>query len=246
MSEERDYEKEALEDGWNPNYEGENKVDAKTFVERGEKISGLLKGKIGRLEERIDSLTQTNAEFKKYTDKQIQKEHEKNQKLIQDLEALKAQAITDGDGAAAVKAEKDIQNLQQTAKPDDSYNQLAQSWAAQNSWYATNERLGAYADGIADRIIHEGYTGQAYFNELTRRTKEAFPEEFKNPNREKAKRSIQVGRRKSRIARLKRGRTCRKKPKKLQYALKRIYPALIAKSTSTHTSGSKANVKIKD
>lgn len=185
MSEERDYEKEALADGWNPNYEGDNKVDAKTFVERGEKISGLLKGKIGRLEERIDSLTQTNAEFKKYTDKQIQREHEKNEKLIQELEAAKAQAITDGDGAAAVKAEKDIQSLQQTQRPDDSYNQLAQSWASQNPWYASNERLGAYADGIADRIIAEGYTGQAYFAELTRRTKEAFPDDFKNPNRDK-------------------------------------------------------------
>ena len=186
MSEERDYEKEALEDGWNPNFEGDNKVDAKTFVERGEKISGLLKGKIGRLEERIDSLTQTNAEFKKYTDKQIKQEHDKSQKLIEELESVKAQAITDGDGLAAVKAEKDIQSLQQTEQPNDQYSQLAQTWAAQNPWYATDERLSAYADGIADRIIHEGYTGQAYFNELTRRTKEAHPEDFKNPNRDKA------------------------------------------------------------
>ena len=187
--EERDYESEALEDGWNPNYEGENKVDAKTFVERGEKISGLLKGKIGRLEERIDQLTETNAEFKKYTDAQIKKEQEKNQSLIQDLEKAKAQAITDGDGAAAVQAEKDIQVIQANNKNvnnNDSYNQLAQNWAEKNTWYAQNDKLGAYADGIADRIVHEGYTGQAYFNELTRRTKEAFPEEFKNPNRDKA------------------------------------------------------------
>ena len=186
MSEERDYEKEALDDGWNPNYDGDNKVDAKTFVERGEKISGLLKGKIGRLEERIDSLTQTNAEFKKYTDKQIQQEHDKSKKLIEELEKVKAQAITDGDGVAAVQAEKDIQGLQQTEQPNDQYNQLAQSWASQNTWYAEDQRLSAYADGIADRIIHEGYTGQAYFNELTRRTKEAFPDDFKNPNRDKA------------------------------------------------------------
>lgn len=189
MSEERDYEKEALADGWNPNFEGEGKVDAKTFVERGEKISGMLKGKIGRLEERIENLTKTNAEFKQYTDKQLQKEKEDKKRLIAELEEVRANAITEGDGKAAVKAEKEIRNLEQSnEQPSDqnAYNQLAQSWANENKWYATNTKLSAFADGIADRIINEGYTGQAYFNELTRRTKEAFPEEFENPNRKKS------------------------------------------------------------
>jgi hypothetical protein len=194
MSEERDYEKEALAEGWNPEFDGPGKKDAKTFVEDGEKINGLLKGKIGRLEERIDSLTETNAEFKKYTDAQIKREQEKNQSLIRDLEKAKAQAITDGDGAAAVQAEKDIQALESQELPSNNgYNELAQNWAAENKWYATNEKLGAFADGIADRIISEGYQGQAYFNELTRRTKDAFPEEFENPNRQRANTVEDVG-----------------------------------------------------
>ena len=62
----------------------------------------MLKGKIGRLEDRIDSLTQTNAEFKQYTDKQRAKDKSKNDQLIVDLEKAKAQAITDGDGIAAL------------------------------------------------------------------------------------------------------------------------------------------------
>ena len=188
MSEERDYEKEALADGWNPNFEGEGKVDAKTFVERGEKINGMLKGKISRLEERIDSLTQTNAEFKQYTDKQLKKEAKEKERLLSELEKARAQAITDGDGEAAVRAEKDIHDLRQNDKPveQEAYNKMAQQWAADNSWYASNQKLGAFADGIAERVVHEGYTGQAYFNELTRRVKEAFPEEFENPNRTKS------------------------------------------------------------
>lgn len=187
MTEDRDYEKEALADGWNPNFEGEGKVDAKTFVERGEKISGMLKSKIGRLEERIDSLTHTNADFKKYTDKQIAKERDEKKQLIADLEELKAKAITDGDGVAAVKADREIQDLKTEEKPDDvsAYNQLAQNWATQNEWYGKNKKLSAFADGIVERIINQGYTGQAYFNELTREVKETFPEEFENPNRKK-------------------------------------------------------------
>jgi hypothetical protein len=191
MNEERNYEQEARDDGWVPqdDWKGdpEKHVDAKTFVERGEKISGILKSKIGRLEDRIDSLTQSNAEFKKYTDKQLAREHEKNTKLIADLERAKAQAITDGDGAAAVQAEKDIQSLQQEVPKDaNAYNQLAQEWASENPWYATNQKLGRFADGIADQIVAQGYTGKAYFNELTRQVKEVFPEEFENPNRKKA------------------------------------------------------------
>ena len=39
--EERNYEEEATEQGWNPDYDGPNKTDAKTFVEKGEKIAGI-------------------------------------------------------------------------------------------------------------------------------------------------------------------------------------------------------------
>lgn len=189
--EDRNYEQEAKEDGWAPKEEwrgpDEQWIDAKSFVEKGEKISGILKSKIGRLENDVESLRHTNAEFKKFTDAQIAKERKKSQQLIEELEQVKATAITEGDGAAAVKAEREINDLRNSEQPNvDVHNQMAQAWAAQNAWYGTNQKLGAFADGIAERIVQEGYTGQAYFNELTRRTKETFPEEFENPNRSKA------------------------------------------------------------
>ena len=190
MSEDRDYEAEAIKDGWNPDFDGPGKKDAQTFVEDGEKISGMLKSKIGRLEERIDSLTQTNADFKQYTDRQRKKDSDENKRLIGELEQAKAQAITDGDGVAAVKADREIQDLQTEAAPaqtdQTAYNRIAQTWADDNKWYATNPKLGRFADGVAEQIASQGYTGQAYFNELTRQVKETFPEEFENPNRQKA------------------------------------------------------------
>ncbi len=188
MSEERNYEEEATRDGWNPEFDGPGKKDAKTFVEDGEKISGMLKSKIGRLEERIDSLTHTNAEFKQYTDQQRKKDSQENERLVSELEKVKAQAITDGDGIAAVQADREIQDLQVQEQPKeaDAYSQLAQTWASENQWYASNQKLGRFADGIADQIAGQGYTGPAYFAELTRQVKETFPEEFENPNRQKA------------------------------------------------------------
>ncbi len=191
MSEDRDYEKEARDDGWVPqeDWKGdpERHVDAKVFVERGEKISGILKSKNKRLEDRIDSLTSTMAEFRKYTDGQKSKDVAENKRLVTELENIKAQAITDGDGPAAVKAEREIKNLEvnEPTMDQEAHNQMSAAWAANNTWYADNPKLRTFANGTVDEVLREGYTGQAYFNELTRRTKEAFPEEFKNPNRDK-------------------------------------------------------------
>ncbi len=191
MSEERDYEQEARADGWvtKEDWKGseERWSTAQVFVEKGEKISGILKGKIGRLEERIENLTQSNAEFKKYTDKQLDKERKTHKQEVERLEGERAQAITDGDGQAAVRVEREIRELDTPQQPLDevAHGRLVDAWAVDNAWYATNQKLQGYADGIAERIVRQGYTGQAYFNELTRQVRETFPEEFTNPNKSK-------------------------------------------------------------
>ncbi len=192
MSEERNYESEAKADGWTPKEEwkgDESKwVDAKTFVEKGEKISGILKSKISRLEERVESLTESNAKFKTYTDAQMARERKKNETLIAELEKIRKEAITDGDGDAFDAADKRIKQLQQqeVAPPVDTtaeHKKLADAWTAENPWYATNEKLGRYADGVAEQIVAQGFTGKAYFDELTKKVKETFPEEFQNSAR---------------------------------------------------------------
>lgn len=62
---------------------------------------------------------------------------------------------------------------------------MAEQWLSDNSWYKTDDTLAAFADGIADRIAGSGFRGQAYYNELTKRVKDTFPDKFKNPNRDK-------------------------------------------------------------
>ncbi|RLC55297.1 MAG: hypothetical protein DRI30_07825, partial [Chloroflexi bacterium] len=66
MSEERDYEAEAVEQGWNADFDGPNKTDAKTFVERGEQIAGILKSKNKKLEDRLHKLEAANVQFGEY------------------------------------------------------------------------------------------------------------------------------------------------------------------------------------
>ena len=191
MSEaERDYEAEAAEQGYNPNYDGDNKVDAKTFVERGEKIAGILKSKNDRLEGRLAKLEESNRQFGEYHKQTLEKQRTRNAEKIAELENKLDQAVTDGDGQAHRLARKEIEAIKEDAPTQvgesQQWNQMAEQWAGSNSWYSDNPKLHNYANDISDRLRAEGYVGQDYFTELTRSVKETFPEDFGNPNKSKA------------------------------------------------------------
>ena len=62
---------------------------------------------------------------------------------------------------------------------------VQRQWLEANPWYESDKILHAFADGIADQLVAQGYTGKAYFDELTRQTKEAFPDKFSNGSKKK-------------------------------------------------------------
>ena len=119
---ERDYVAEAEEQGWKE----DGPLDAQAFVEKGEKIAGILKSKNDRLENRIESLEQSNRQFGEYHKQTLEKQKQKNSERISELEGDLAQAITDSDGSAAVKTQREIDSLREedVSPPDD-----AQAWA---------------------------------------------------------------------------------------------------------------------
>jgi len=189
VSEERDYEVEAKEQGWNPDFDGPNKTDAKTFVEKGEQIAGMATARNKRLEERVNQLEQANQKFGEYHKATLARQERQAKETIAELEVKLEQAINDGDGQEFTRVNREIDSIKAEAPPPDdqqAWANMAQSWAVDNQWYNTNPKLQAYADGISDQLRAKGYNGQAYFSELTNNVKETFPEEFKNPKREAA------------------------------------------------------------
>ncbi|GAF67584.1 unnamed protein product, partial [marine sediment metagenome] len=81
---ERDYEAEASEQGWNKDFDGPNKTDAKTFVERGEQIAGILKSKNTKLEDRLHRLEQSNKQFGEYHKKTLESQVRKTAETIKE------------------------------------------------------------------------------------------------------------------------------------------------------------------
>jgi len=188
---ERDYEAEASEQGWTPkeDWKGdpEKWTDSKTFVERGEKIAGILKSRLDKQDAKIQSLQDANKKFGEYHKQTLEAQREKTAKTIAELEVQVAQAVTDGDGQAYTRHNRELNDLK-TALPEpdnsvEAWNEQSQQWVGDNPWYNTNRKLGRFADGIAEEVIAEGYRGTAYFSELTKRVKDEFPEEFENPNK---------------------------------------------------------------
>ena len=186
MSEERDYEAEASKEGWAPkeNWKGpdEKWKTAEQFVKDGENITPILRSKVERLEGRVEQLLSSNKESNEYMQKSRDKDRKENERLIGELEVLRTQAVTDSDGEAFQRADSQIQELRsepEVRQPDP----VVDAWVGGNQWYGTNRKLTAFADGIADQLRATGYTGQAYFDELTKQVKETFPDDFGNPNR---------------------------------------------------------------
>ena len=182
---ERDYEAEAKEQGWNPDYEGPNKADAKTFVEKGEKITGILKSRVDRLEQTAAELRAANKEFGEYQKQLREKDKKAAEERIAQLEALRATAITDGDGQEYNRVDREIAKARQSIQPENVNTEVAleQEWAANNQWYGRDLALTAFADGVTAMVEAEGYNGKARLDEIARRTRETFPQKFENPKR---------------------------------------------------------------
>ena len=185
---ERNYEDEARKDGWVPldEWKGdpEQHKSAEQFVRDGEKIAGILKGKLSKLESRVEELTESNRKFGEFTKKAQERDKQEREKLVKELEELRKQAVSDADGEAFAEADRRLTELKRVhdAPP---INEVGERWLSSNQWYVKDERLAAYADRMADRLREMGYDDQseAYFNELTARVKDAFPDDFGNKNR---------------------------------------------------------------
>lgn len=195
---ERDFEAEARKQGWTPEEEWSGDPPkhgfktAEQFIDDGEQITPLLKGKVERLESRVEQLLESNKKFNEFSQRSLDKEKKEKQLLVKELEAARKQAVTDGDGEAFDRADRQLDELREEPINTQGIDPLAKTWLESNPWYETNAKLAAYADGIADRLVAQGYTGKAYFDELTNEVKETFPDDFGNKKRSKPN-SVEAG-----------------------------------------------------
>lgn len=194
-TETRDYEAEARSSGWVPQdqWKGppERWVDAQKFVERGEQFFPFVQAKLKKSLDKIDQLEATvgelrtgNEEFRRFHETALAKQKREHEEHIARLEEARSKAVTEGDGDAFAKAEKDLQEARKqpvtTTTQTPKINPEVQAWMAENTWYTTDRELKAMTDGLSDVLAAEqpNLKGRPFLDELAKRVKTVVPHKF--------------------------------------------------------------------
>lgn len=177
---------EAMKQGYNPEYEGENKKSPKEYLEVSFNHNKVLR-------ERNEKLSKTVEQLNDKLDRVVQFQNEQKQKAvdaaIRKLKAERNEAITEGDLQKVETLDKEIEVQQQDiAKPDSS--PILDEWLQNNPWYNQDEDLAIEADLIAQQLQATGRfkTNEADYKKLLSqvevRIRRAFPDKFKNPKKD--------------------------------------------------------------
>lgn len=190
----RNYEQEAQKQGWKPKEDfvngGGNEadwVDAKVFVERGENSAPILKSRLEKLERQFENSKRTQESLAKHHNRMLQKEEQRRQELIAQLEDARANAVANGDAQAFKKADRQLnemraEKIEPIVQPVPQTEQAeVEEWLAENPWYNEDYALQAMADGYSDKLskMKPNLKGRAFLDEVSKFVKENLPEKKK-------------------------------------------------------------------
>ena len=202
-----DYVYEARRKGWRPEseYTGpEGKwVDAKTFVERGERFTKKLENEISTLKAQVAGFEGTKTQFRKFFDDQMAKRDKEHTDAINALRVQRSQATRDGDDELAVELEDRIEATRQqqrdlkteataaaaerTETPQGEAAAAVTSpvlleWIAEgNEWFQTDEVLTKHAIEVGKQMRKDGEKaiGRKFLEIVKEQVRSDFPRRFK-------------------------------------------------------------------
>jgi len=146
-----------------------------------------LFGKIESLKREVRGTKQTLEAFKQHHAKVRETEYKH---ALEDLKTQKKLALEEGDAGAVVEIDEEIADTK-TAINKAERDQIQASeihpefaeWVDNNSWYATNREMQAFADslGRAYALANPTVAPQEVLKHVEKKVKQAYPDKFKNP-----------------------------------------------------------------
>ncbi len=180
----------ATKQGWRPKEQWDGDpdqwVDYTEFLDRGEHIASIASSRAQRAEKRVAELEQTvlalNENYQKLNaaDRaQAKKQIQNLESQLAQLQAAKAGAISASDGEAAVRIERQIENVKQetetlkdtleppkpatTAPTGPAPEGIA--WSQKNPWFGADVEASIYAEGMMrfyrERVNPQGNLAEA-------------------------------------------------------------------------------------
>lgn len=195
-------ESQATRQGWVPRdkYKGDAKkwVDAKTFVERGERFTSNLQQEISALRTEVESFKGTKAAFIKFHEETVARKDTELKEAIANLRVQRSAAQQDGEHETVVQIEDRIDLLKEqqkelkapietpvaaAAKPGlDMNNPVLTEWIDEdNQWFRDEPKLRDYAIAVGEGLIENGETvrGRPFLDKVAEIMRRDFPRRFK-------------------------------------------------------------------
>lgn len=186
-------EQQAIEQGWRPKdeYAGEpgKWVSADIFVARAplfEHISSQKK-ELSELRRALKEVVNTQGEIRK----------QEFANALAQLKTAKRDALVDNDADRVIDLDERIELVKdaQRQAAENTKNQIKEEaqevhpefaqWNTQNSWYANDEAMRAWADAQGRVLARQGHTPSQVLKEISKQVREEFPKRFTNQNRER-------------------------------------------------------------
>lgn len=194
-AEQIDYESEAREMGWNPEYSGPNKKTAQEYYEDGLKIQPILQANLKKERQRAENLEARLREHESNTQKSIQalqKQAEREtERKIAEIREEKLKAVKNADTEKFEQLEKEEKDLLKAPEPekedpkDIRNDPTIKVWEGENPWYGVDEELTDYADFHASRLRKKSdKTGKDFLDLVAEQVRKQYPGKFKNPRKE--------------------------------------------------------------
>jgi hypothetical protein len=171
-------------------------VSAAEFERRGNEIRPVMHHRLKKQDDELSALRAEIAgvreaarKFEHFSNAAVERERREKEYALQQLEARRAQAITDGDGQTAVQAEKQIRAIEQAPAPSANppppqMDPVAvDRFLKENAWYGTDKVMRNWAEGRSKELLATGTPpGEAILAAIHAEARVDFPERFARPS----------------------------------------------------------------
>lgn len=183
-SDSEDQIKEAQAQGWQADYDGDNKKTAAEFIHDGRFFKQIneLKTQNSSLQK---SFEQMKGHYEKVRVSDLKKAEADYSEKIDSLKAEKVTALDEGDNHRVVEIDEQIRTAVKPVDEPVVGNPEFDSWIDDNKWYETSTFLQIEADKVGEFYYGKGLRGKELYNAIGDHVQELHPDKFTNQKRNK-------------------------------------------------------------
>ncbi len=171
--------------GWNKDHQGDDAVDAATYILRSKDIQKSMSKHNKDLKENLNVVQASINALKEHNERVYQADVKRLQAEIAALKKERKSAIELADVDKVEELDEQIAERQKdidapkkidVAKSNDVANPVYDAWVKDNDWYLKDDEMAKYADTIAQQYV--GAPLDRIYAVVRQKVQEVFPDKF--------------------------------------------------------------------